>query len=575
MSARWNRLNDRRARQKGFALILTSLMMVFIVSLMGMAVDAGVLFAIRGRLSSAVDAAALAAGRGVNLGNDTADANTKATQAAVRFLKANFPDTYLGIDPAQTNLTADFALTMQANKPTGLLQISVRAEVAAPVYFMKFWGVPRVPVSVEGKASRRNLVLIMVLDKSSSMGSRLTASGTLPSTLPANATSCEGMVFSAGQMPDFFSPYDNVGMVSFDYTAYKDFPASTNYKGTGNGTLKDKISRITCGNNTNTTAALEAAYDEIKRINQKLALNVIVLFTDGAPNGVNANFPLRTAVDTRLGGTGVVVPNTHPDYADCVDSSGKKECTNMPVACAAGNVMGVITQTSGYALESGNRGGLFKAFTTDTLPGFPNGCPGSSSSNAMTSQSLAYIPDVDRFGNSTHGPKDNWAFQVNNQCAPSNVAITAGNNRCKNIGGEWAEFPSQWAGKNAGSNIFTAGPYAGKFRPEQGNAIGVASMNSAINEAIRIRNDVNYKVRIDSIYLQGNGGDPVDRDFLPMVSNLRAIPPLIYQSASTPDKLNPLHNSAQLEGFYTQSVNVQELGGIFAQVASSLLRLSQ
>ncbi len=61
MSARWNRMNDRRARQKGFALILTSLMMVFIVSLMGMAVDAGVLFAIRGRLSSAVDAAALAA----------------------------------------------------------------------------------------------------------------------------------------------------------------------------------------------------------------------------------------------------------------------------------------------------------------------------------------------------------------------------------------------------------------------------------------------------------------------------------------------------------------------------------
>ena len=573
MSARWNRMNDRRARQKGFALILTSLMMVFIVSLMGMAVDAGVLFAIRGRLSSAVDAAALAAGRGVNLGTNTADANTKATQAAVRFLKANFPDTYLGIDPAQTNLTADFSLTMEANKPTGLLQIAVRAEVAAPVYFMKFWGVPRVPVSVEGKASRRNLVLIMVLDRSASMGSRLTASGTLPATLPANATSCEGMVFSAGQMPDFFSPYDNVGMVSFDYTAYKDFPASTNYKGTGNGTLKDKISRITCGNNTNTTAALEAAYEEIKRIDQKLALNVIVLFTDGAPNGVNANFPLRTAVDTRLGGPASNVPNTHPDKTDCLDTSGTKECTNMPVACTAGNVMGVITQTSGYALASGSRGGLFKAFTTDTLPSFPNGCPGSGT--AMTSQALAYIPDLDRFGNSMHGPKDNWAFQVNNQCAPSNVPITAGNSRCKNIGGEWSEFPAQWAGVNPGSNFFTAGPYAGKFRPDEGNTIGVASMNSAINEAIRIRNDNNYKVRIDSIYLQGNGGDPVDRDFLPMVSNLQIIPPLIYQSASTPDKINPYHNSAQLEGFYTQSVNVQELGGIFAQVASSLLRLSQ
>ena len=264
MSARWNRLSSsRRARQKGFALVLTSLMMVFIVSLMGMAVDAGVLFAIRGRLSSAVDSAALAAGRGVNLGTSASEANAKATEAALRFLKANFPDNYLGIDSSQTQLTADFALSMQANKPTGLLQIGVRAEVAAPVYFMKFWGIPKVPVSVEGKATRRNLVLIMVLDKSSSMGTRLTASGTLPTSLPSNATSCEGMVFAAGSMPDYFSSYDNVGMVSFDYTAYKDFPASTNFKGSGSGSLKDKISRITCGNNTNTTAALEAAYVEI------------------------------------------------------------------------------------------------------------------------------------------------------------------------------------------------------------------------------------------------------------------------------------------------------------------------
>ena len=573
MNVRWNGSNGRRTRQKGFALLLTSLMMVFIVSLMGMAVDAGVLFAVRGRLSSAVDAAALAAGRGVNLGANTSDANTKATQAALRFLNANFPDNYLGIDPAQTNLTADFSLTMQANKPTGLLQIAVRAEVAAPVYFMKFWGVPRVPVSVEGKASRRNLVLIMVLDKSASMGSRLSASGTLPTTLPSNATSCEGMVFSAGQMPDFFSPYDNVGMVSFDYTATKDFPASTNFKGTGAGTLKDKISLITCGNNTNTTAALEAAYQEIQRIDQRLALNVIILFTDGAPNGVNATFPLRTSVDTRLGGPAVNVPNSHPDKTDCLDSTGKKECTDMPVACAAGNVMGVITQTSGYALASGSRGGLFKAFYSDTLPSFSGNCPNSGT--AMTSQSLAYIPDTDRFGNSTHGPKDNWAFQINNQCAPSNITITAGNSRCKNIGGDWADYPAQWAGQNPGSNFFTAGPYAAKFRPDQANTIGVVSMNSAINEAIRIRNDANYKVRIDSIYLQGNGGDPVDRDFLPMVSNLKLIPPLIYQAAGTPDKLNPLYNDDQLEGFYSQSVNVQELGGIFADIASSLLRLSQ
>jgi len=43
----------------------------------------------------------------------------------------------------------------------------------------------------------------------------------------------------------------------------------------------------------------------------------------------------------------------------------------------------------------------------------------------------------------------------------------------------------------------------------------------------------------------------------------------------TLDAANPLYNSNQAEGYYTQSVNVQELGAIFAEVASSLLRLSQ
>ena len=100
-------------------------------------------------------------------------------------------------------------------------------------------------------------------------------------------------------------------------------------------------------------------------------------------------------------------------------------------------------------------------------------------------------------------------------------------------------------------------------------------MNTAINQAIRMRGDASYAIRIDSIYLGGNGGDPVDRDFLPMVSNLQMIPPLIYQSAGAPEVANPLYNSHQIQGHYTQSVKVRQLGSIFAEDASSLLRLSQ
>ncbi len=475
--------HDCRSRQKGFALVLTSLMMVFIVSLMGMAVDAGVLFTIRGRLSAAAASAALAAVRGSGLGVDLQAANANATKEALRFLKASLPNNYMGIDPSQTTLVAGYALATEANRPTGLLQITVRAEVAAPVYFMKFWGVPRVPVSADGKATRRNLVVIMVLDKSSSMRSRMTAQGELPGFLPANASPCEGLVYAAAQVPEYFSPYDTVGMVSFDDTANSDFPASTNFKGSGPGTLRDRISRLHCGKGANTTAALETAYREIQRIDQKLALNVVVLFTGGIPSVVN-----------------------------------------LPPASGIGQRTEMIGQAS------------------------------------------THIPDTDWFNNSTRGPKDNWVFQVNRQCAAASIVMNAGNERCNNIGGAWSDFKS--------ASIGRAGQHTDKFRRDHPNTIGVVSMNTAINQAIRMRQDPNYQIRIDSIYLQGNGSDPVDRDFLPMMSNLRVIPPLVYQPAHTPGRDNPLYEPNQPEGRYVQSVSVHELKGIFADVAASLQPLS-
>ncbi len=568
----WNR------GRRGFALLLTSLMMAVLVSVMGLAIDAGMLFVVRSRLGAAADSAALAAGRGVSLGTSISAATTNATASAVRFMDANFPAGYLGtgVGSNRTVSTGFHLQTDAAGNPNGVLLVSVDAMVHSPVYFMRFWGVNSVPVRVTGTVTRRNLVLMLILDESSSMGSRQTAVGTMPTTLASNATSCEAMVFSSGQFVDYFSPYDSVGLITFDMTAKIAYPASTNFKTPGSSGIKQKIADIACGGNTNTTTALEASYSEIQRVNQPLAYNTIVLFTDGASNGVPATYPLRTQVDTRLGPAKNVSSTNPPDVpsgnrANCLDTSGTKTCINMPVVCPTGTVSGVITQTAGFAINSGSRGGLFEVLSgdTNTPSSFPSGCP--SSNTNMTSQSLAYIPDVDIHGNSTHGPKDNWVYQVNQQCAPSSVPITAGNTRCKNIGGLWSSYP----GQGLGSNFFTSGPYNGKFRPDYTNAIGVASMNSAINAAAKIRANTTFKIRIDSIYLQGNGGDPVDRDFLPMISNQEMIPALIYEAPGTPSYANSQYNSSHQSGVYFQTVNALELNNLFAEIASSLLRISQ
>src|SRR5260370_42358260 len=72
--------------------------------------------------------------------------------------------------------------------------------------------------------------------------------------------------------------------------------------------VANDIAAITCGSNTNTISALEVAYQQIKNTGLPLALNTIVLFTDGSPNGVSAAFPARASLDSRWGGYTLASP---------------------------------------------------------------------------------------------------------------------------------------------------------------------------------------------------------------------------------------------------------------------------
>jgi hypothetical protein len=197
----------------------------------------------------------------------------------------------------------------------------------------------------------------------------------------------------------------------------------------------------------------------------------------------------------------------------------------------------------------------------------------------MVNQTLAYIPDTDFFGNSTHGPWDGWIYQVNPHTAPAGTQITSGNSATKNLGGLWSNYSSIGAG--APSNFFTSGPYNGKFRPDLVNTIGVVSMNSAVNEAYKIRADSTYKITIDTVYLQGNGSDPVDREFLQIVSNQDTIQPIIYDANAAPypntshSWSNANYQSSQQKGMWLATTSAVQLNQLFSQVASSLLRISQ
>jgi Flp pilus assembly protein TadG len=586
-----NPMQTRRSGQRGFTLVIHALMLTATVGAIGLAVDVGTFYMIKARMSAAVDGAALAAGRSVNLADDLATAQSDAIATAHQFFTANFPSNYLNTLGSPTVTPSLNEETDDDGNPLGVLDITVTASATAPTYFMNVFGVHSTVVATSSTASRRGLVMLLVLDQSSSMNT---------SADPVSGlTACQAMKQAAQNFITLFSPYDHVGMITFDITAHLAYPPSTNFR---DGSLNTAIGNIVCGSNTNTISALELAYQQIKNQGLKLALNTIVLFTDGSPNGISADFPVRTALDSRWG-PALASPAppgqsgatfTHNNSCSDVgpgDPNGTNEeaiCINMPVVCAtAGTVRGTLAQWGGQDSWGASTYGLAQPMDSDPTPSFSSKCS-SSGIGTNARQFIAYIPDNDIYGNSLHGvpstglgptvsggmvTRDFWLFQTTNLCSP-NAQVSP---NCKNTGDLWSSHTTVGSGSNffpATNTYINASTYGGFFRPDQPNSVVAASMNGTMAEANRIRADVNYHPVINTIYLTGNGTDSVDREFLAIVANFPTIPPLPYDPANYVPYTNPAFQDGQQVGQYFATADRNELQSLFAQLASEILRLS-
>ena len=93
--------------RKGFAVILTTLSLVLLVPMVGLAIDVSVLYMIRAKLSGAVDAAVLAGAQSLANGGDAATQRASAQDAATRFFNANFPTGYWGTTSVTLSCAGD------------------------------------------------------------------------------------------------------------------------------------------------------------------------------------------------------------------------------------------------------------------------------------------------------------------------------------------------------------------------------------------------------------------------------------------------------------------------------------
>ena len=264
-------------KERGISLIFTAMTLVFIVPMVGLAIDAGILYTVKGKLQMAVDAASLAAARALSRGNDDATQQNNARAVAEEYVLLNFPSGYFNVStPTFGNNNSGISIDESvANQRS----VSVTAYVTAPLYFLRWLGSTNTTVSATATAVRRDVNVAVVMDRSHSL---------------ALSGSCAPLKNAAVSFVNKFSNgRDNLTLVTFATSSMPDFPIANNFQ-TASPSVPTILNSIDCQGGTNTAQGLWQGYQQLVTLNQPNALNVLILFTDGYPNTFTATYPIKS-----------------------------------------------------------------------------------------------------------------------------------------------------------------------------------------------------------------------------------------------------------------------------------------
>lgn len=252
------------AREKGFVLIYMAVTLTTLMLFTGLALDSGRTYVVKAQLTKAVDGAALGAARMLNSGDPQGEAN--------RIFKANFPTGYLGT----TSVSDPPSFTLVTDQTNGVNIITVTGTAILPTTFMRLANFDEVTVTSSGEATRRMVDLSLVLDVSSSIGSRW------------------GAVRDAARIfvNSFDQANDRLALVTYGNGA-RVIDAMPSSRGFDKAQVMADIPNALPGGSTAMVEGLYRGWDELRTVpaGQQSGLRVIVLFTDGASNSVPGIFP--------------------------------------------------------------------------------------------------------------------------------------------------------------------------------------------------------------------------------------------------------------------------------------------
>lgn len=270
--------NYSHSNQKGQVAVLVAILLFVLIGFVGISIDSGRAYGVKSKLNAAVDAAGIAAARALAEGASDVVRIGNAQSAATKFYLANFPANYLGATPVNPVVSV-------VHNPDGYWQVDVAGTANMPLTFMAIFGFGDVAVSATGQTIRRDLDIVLVMDTSGSLGPPTSSSATLP-TLKTAAIDFVNR-FNEG------ANGDRVGLVSFASGGVVDVPiVKTGARGFDRTKLVNAINSLSVGGSTASAEGMRLGFNEINGIPiaNRSSLRMIVFFSDGAPNDVNAVF---------------------------------------------------------------------------------------------------------------------------------------------------------------------------------------------------------------------------------------------------------------------------------------------
>ncbi len=529
--------------ERGVILLLSSLTLLFMIPIIGLAIDAGTVYAVKARVQSAADGAALSAARSLSRGLDLSSQQSAATDTAIRWFHANIPNGWMNV-----GTVSDPTITFPSAPPKTTI-VNVAVTLNAPTYFMRILNINSVTINAIGQATRRDVNIVMVIDRSGSL---------------YQSGSCAAVQSAASQfISSFVNGRDRLGMVTFGTDYRIDFAPAMNFATAGPPNMVTMIGQLYCYGYTNAAAAYWTAYQQLVTIGDQGALNVILFFTDGMPNTLTFDIA-PDGTDNRLPPKTLATPSTinyggynNANPTPCRDSVGK---TYPTAGWNPSSFKGVISFYGGIYLKDapsfpasqsvdaqkiGNAQGdygncVFDQQFNNSSTIYTGGSPSRAIAGPgfMPFFDVAYLPEEDLFRNKT-----GTGYGGGSPYAPVNRYP--------------GSFPAAYRNKIRVDDIGTGSGTLGvsdTITNAGVNALDYAAQNARDDSITRNLNVVTYTIGL------GNAPNGVDNTLLERVAN-------------DPDANN--YNSAKPSGLYVYAPTTSQLNQAFSRIASDVLRISK